>query len=84
MKPARVVFTSGFAARYTQGVREFEVPAKTMRDVIKAMDDLFPGLGFHLEEETTLAINGELHETGLFQKVPPGAEVFFIPRIEGG
>ena len=55
-----------------------------MRDVIKAMDDMFPGLGFHLEEETTLAINGEYHETGLFQPVPPGAEVFFIPRIEGG
>ena len=75
MEPARVVFTSGFAARYTKGVREFEV---------KAMDDMFPGLGFHLEEETTLAINGEYHETGLFQPVPPGAEVFFIPRIEGG
>ena len=74
MKPARVVFTSGFAARYTQGVREFEIEAKTMRDVIKAMDDMFPGLGFHLEEETTLAINGEYHETGLFQPVPPGAE----------
>jgi molybdopterin synthase sulfur carrier subunit len=84
MEPARVVFTSGFAARYTKGVREFEVQAKTMRDVIKAMDDLFPGLGFHLEEETTLAINGEYHETGIFQPVPPGAEVFFIPRIAGG
>jgi molybdopterin synthase sulfur carrier subunit len=84
MQPARVVFTSGFANRYTRGVREFEVQAKTMRDVIKAMDALFPGLGHHLEEETTLAINGDMHETGYFQPVPPGAEVFFIPRIEGG
>jgi len=81
---ARVVFTSGFAARYTNGVREFDVEAKTMRDVIGAMDKMFPGLGHHLEEETTLAINGEFHETGLFQPVPPNAEVFFIPRIEGG
>ena len=84
MEPARVVFTTGFANRYTQGVREFEVQAKTMRDVIKAMDEMFPGLGHHLEEETTLAINGDMHETGYFQPVPPGAEVFFIPRIEGG
>jgi molybdopterin synthase sulfur carrier subunit len=82
--PARVVFTSGFSARYTGGVREFEVTAKNLRGVIRAMDALFPGLGEHLEEETTVAINGELHETGYFQPVPPGAEVFFIPRLEGG
>ena len=81
---AKVVFTSGFARRYTGGVREFEVEAKNLRGVLKAMDALFPGLGVHLEEETTVAINGEYHETGYFQPVPPGAEVFFIPRIEGG
>ncbi len=81
---ARVVFTSGFARRYTDGVREFEVEAKNLRGVLKAMDDLYPGLGEHLEEETTVAINGEYHETGYFQPVPPDAEVFFIPRIEGG
>lgn len=81
---ARVVFTSGFARRYTGGEREFEVEATRLRDVLKAMDALFPGLGEHLEEETTVAINGDLHETGYFQPVPPGAEVFFIPKIEGG
>lgn len=82
--PARVVFTSGFSQRYTNGVREFEIQAKNLRGVIRAMDEMFPGLGVHLEEETTVAINGELHETGYFQQVPPGAEVFFIPRLEGG
>ena len=43
-----------------------------------------PGQRASEEEETTVAINGEYHETGYFQPVPPGAEVFFIPRIEGG
>ena len=83
---ARVVFTSGFSNLYTKGVREFdiEVEAGNMRGVLKAMDALFPGLGETLEEETTVAINGELHETGYFQPVPPGAEIFFIPKIEGG
>ncbi len=84
MAQARVVFTAGFSNRYTKGVREFEVEASNMRGVLKAMDALFPGLGETLEEETTVAINGELHETGYFQPVPEGAEVFFIPKIEGG
>jgi sulfur-carrier protein len=81
---ATVAFTSGFARKYTNGVREFEVEASNLRGVIREMEKLFPGLGHALEEETTVAINGEMHETGYFQQVPPGAEVFFIPRIEGG
>jgi hypothetical protein len=82
--PARVVFTTGFSRRYTGGVTEFQVEAKNLRGVIREMDRLFPGLGEHLEEETTVAIDGAIHETGYFQLVPPGAEVFFIPKIEGG
>jgi hypothetical protein len=57
--PARVVLSSGFSRRYTGGVREFEVEAKTLRDVIKTLDGLYPGLGEHLEEETTVAIDGD-------------------------
>ena len=82
--PARVVFTTGFSRRYTGGVTEFAIEATTLRGVIKAMDTLYPGLGDHLEEETTVAIDGELHEVGYFQPVKPGADVFFIPKIEGG
>jgi sulfur-carrier protein len=82
--PARVVFTTGFSHRYTGGVTEFQVQAKNLRGVIKAMDAMFPGLAEHLEEETSVAIDGELHEVGYFQPVRPGAEVFFIPKIEGG
>ena len=81
---ARVVFTSGFSRRYTGGVKEFEVEAINLRGVIKEMDRRYPGLGEHLEEETTVAIDGELHEVGYYQPLRPGSEVFFIPKIEGG
>jgi hypothetical protein len=49
--PARVVLTSGFSGRYTGGVREFEVEAKTLHGVIKTLDELYPGLGKPLEED---------------------------------
>jgi sulfur-carrier protein len=81
---ARVVFTTGFARRYTGGVTEFTVEAKNLRGVLREMDRMFPGLGETLQEETTVAIDGAIHETGYFQLVPPGAEVFFMPKIEGG
>jgi molybdopterin converting factor small subunit len=81
---ARVVFTAGFSRRYTGGVREFAVEAKTLGGVIRAMDRLYPGLGERLETETAVAIDGEIHEVGYFQPLRPGAEVFFIPKLESG
>ena len=82
--PARVVFTGDFGDRYTGGVKEFAIEAKNLRGVIKALDALYPGLGEHLEKETTVAIDGEIHEGGYYQPVRPGCEIFFIPKIEGG
>ena len=82
---ARVVFTTGFSRRYTGGVTEFPVAAKTLRGVIREMDRKFPGLAETLEEETTVAIDGEIHETLAYSHpVKPGAEIFFIPKLEGG
>ena len=81
---ARVVLSSGFSRRYTGGAREFTVEARNLRGAIKALDKLYPGLGVHLEEETTVAIDGEIHEVGYLQPLREGSEVFFIPKIEGG
>ena len=80
---ARVVFTSGFSRRDTGGAREFTVEAQNLRGVIKEMDRRYPGLGEHLEEETTVAIDGAIHETAYFQPIREGCEIFFIPKLEG-
>ena len=80
----RVVFTTGFSRRYTGGVREFEIEARNLRHVIREMDVMFPGLANTLEEETTVAIDGELYEIDFTKPVKEGAEIFFIPKIEGG
>jgi len=82
---AKVTLSSGFSRRYTAGKREFEIAATTLRGVIRTLDELYPGLGEHLEEETTVAIDGEIHDQpGYFQKLKQGSEVFFIPKLEGG
>jgi molybdopterin synthase sulfur carrier subunit len=47
---ARVMFATGFSRRYTGGVREFTVEARSLCGVIKEMDCLYPGLGERLEE----------------------------------
>ena len=81
---ARVVLISSLSGRYTGGVTEFDIEAKTLYDVIRTLDERYPGLGEHLEEETSVAIDGELSEVAYYQAVRPGCEIFFIPKIEGG
>jgi len=83
--PAHVTLSSGFSRRYTGGRREFDIVATSLRGVIRALDAMYPGLGEHLEEETTVAIDGAIHDApGYFQQLQPGSEVFFIPKLEGG
>ena len=48
------------------------------------MEARFPGLGEYLEEETTVAIDGQIHETAYFQPLRGDAEVYFLPKIEAG
>ncbi len=82
--PAHVWFTGDFSDRYTGGVRRFEIAATSLRGIIKALDDMYPGLGEYLENEATVAIDGEICEVVYHEPVRPGSEIFFIPRIEGG
>ena len=79
-----VVFTDGFSHQYTAGQKEFDLNAKNVRDIIKQLDARFPGLGENLQEETSVAVDGEIHENVQFQPVREGSEVFFIPKFEGG
>ena len=80
----KVVLSTGTSLSHAGGEKEFEVEARNLRGVIKAMDASFPGLGEYLEEETTVAIDGQIHETAYFQPMEEGAEVYFLPKIEAG
>ena len=80
----KVVLSTGTSLSHTGGEKAFEVEARNLRGVIKAMDARFPGLGAYLEEETTVAIDGQIHETAYFQRLDDGAEVYFLPKIEAG
>jgi sulfur-carrier protein len=82
--PVRVVLISSHSGHYTGGVKEFEIEAQTLHDVIRVLDQRYPGLGEHLEEETSVAIDGEIHEVAYYHPVRPGCEIYFIPKIEGG
>lgn len=74
----------------TQGVSEVDVDGASVRALINNLDRLYPGLREKLCTDDALvsglsvSIDGNIAGLGLYQKVPPTAEVHFIPAIGGG
>jgi hypothetical protein len=56
----------------------------TVRGVLRELDARYPGLAAMLEEESAVAIDGVIHEIIYTQPLMPGAEVYFIARLESG
>lgn len=80
---ATVVFNRGLQ-RYTGGVERASVDAADVRALIAALDERFPGIREPLEAGMAISIDGEIIQDPLLERVPPDAEVHFLPPIGGG
>lgn len=79
-----VVLANSLSHQYTGGKTKFEVQASRVRDILSALEDLFPGIRVHLEEETAVSINGMIYDDAFLQEVNEETEVFFIPKLDAG
>lgn len=68
----------------TGGASEFEVEATTVRELIRKLDDRFPGLGELVDRRMAFAIDGEIHQNAWFSPIGADSEVYLIPKIGGG
>ena len=68
----------------TDGVAEVEIEAETVRRLIKQLDERFPGIGERLVEGVSVSINGEIIPDAIYEDVPEGAEIHFLPTLSGG
>lgn len=81
--PVRVTLT-GALPPHTSGELTLELNVSTMRGLLRELNERYPGIEEVLEEDTAVAIDGVIHEIIYTQPLPPGCEVFFIPRLESG
>jgi molybdopterin synthase sulfur carrier subunit len=66
------------------GAASIDVEAATIRELIERLIDRYPKLDRHLDAGIAVAINGEIYRDRWSEKIPPGAEVVLMPRIQGG
>lgn len=80
---ARVHFNTPLQ-RFTGGVAEIEVDARTVKSLITELDRRFPGIAEPLSSGTAVAIDGEIIVHATYERLPEGAEVHFMTAPSGG
>ena len=58
--------------------------AKNLRGVIREMEKKFPGLAARWKKKPPSQSTASCTRSTFSAPIKPGAEVFFIPKIEGG
>ena len=84
------VFVPTMLQSFTNGVKQVDVEAANIRQVLDRLDEIYPGLKERLVEDgqirsnLAVAIDGEVARLGLMERVSPTSEVHFVPAIGGG
>ena len=75
---------------FTDGQETVEMEGRTVRRLILALDEAYPGLkdalmdGDRFKPGIAVAVNGQVSQLGPLQPLEADNEVFFVPAIGGG
>ena len=64
--------------------KHLSVQASTIRELLRKLQDRYPGLEGPFKNEVAVAVNGTIYRNDWSQEIPDGAEVFLMRRLAGG
>ena len=90
MNKLLTVFVPTMLQTMTDGVKQIDMEADNVRQVIDRLETLYPGMKDRLIESgqirsnLAVAIDGEVARMGLLEKIGEAREIYFVPAIGGG
>ena len=90
MNTLLTVFVPTMLQTMTNGVKQIDMEADNVRQVIDRLETLYPGIKDRLIESgqirsnLAVAIDGEVARMGLLEKIGEAKEIHFVPAIGGG
>lgn len=82
---AQIVLTNDLGRQFAGGETTFDMDVTDVRDLIRKLDQRFPGIGEKLQDgSTAVAIDSEIYQEAWLEEIKPASEVFFLPAIRGG
>ncbi len=66
------------------GASTVQIEAKTIREMFRKLEEAYPGMGPHLARGVAVSIDGRIYRDSWETPLPEGAEIYLLPRIQGG
>ena len=66
------------------GATSIAIEAATVRELLRKLVERYPRMQRRVDEGIAVSINGEIFRDDRNETIPEGAEVFLLPRIQGG
>ncbi len=79
-----VVFLPRQVSHLTGDAERVEVDAGSYRELMAALERRFPGVREAIEKDMAVAIDGEIINEPLLERIEADSEVHFLARISGG
>jgi sulfur-carrier protein len=76
--------------KFTEGLERVEVPARSIRELVRQLGERFPGIEEQLlvdgdiKPSIAVSIDGEIATGGVLDSLREDSEVHFIPALGGG
>ena len=58
--------------------------ASTIRELFRKLEEDYPGMAPHIARGIAVSINGKIYRDDWGRELPEGAEIYLLPRIQGG
>ena len=78
------VCLSGPLKAAADGAASVSISAATIRELLRELIEQYPGMQNQLDDGIAVSVNGQIFRDNWSKKIPAGAEVFLLPRIQGG
>ena len=78
------VFLSGPLKAAADGAASVLINAVTIRELLRELVKQYPGMQNQLDDGIAVSVNGQIFRDKWSEVIPEGAEVFLLPRIQGG
>ena len=78
------VCLSGPLKAAADGAASVSISAATIRELLRELIKQYPGMQKQLDDGIAVSVNGQIFRDNWSKKIPKGAEIFLLPRIQGG
>lgn len=69
---------------FVGGAATVAIEATSVRELLRKLVERYPRMQRRVDEGIAVSINGEIFRDDRNERIPEGAEVFLLPRIQGG